>query len=110
MTHKTIEPFGLWDIPGQAKKAGYILEEKIKFNADHYPGYVNRRGAGQHGGKKFPCEDAVTYKFCLPTGLKSYKDRQVVMYASLSYLAILGFFLLRGYLGTTGEEEIIMER
>lgn len=52
----------------------------------------------------------MTYKFCLPTGLKAYKDRQVVMYASLSYLAILGFFLIRGYLGTTGEDEIIMER
>ena len=46
MTHKTIEPFSLWDIPGQAEKAGLNLQETIKFERDDYPGYLNRRGAG----------------------------------------------------------------
>ena len=65
VTHKTIEPFASWDIPGLGQEAGFELAETIPFDCDHYPGYFNRRGAGKQGGKRFPCEDAVTYKFRL---------------------------------------------
>ena len=43
--------------------AGFKLIETIPFNKDAYPGYLNRRGAGKQGGKRFPCDDAVTYIF-----------------------------------------------
>ena len=61
MTHKTIEPFGLWDIPGRATSQGYTLKNTYPFDVDHYPGYLNRRGAGKQAHKTFPAEDAVTY-------------------------------------------------
>ena len=47
ITHKTIEPFSLWDIPGLAQKTGYRLFATHKFSIDQYPGYFNRRGAGK---------------------------------------------------------------
>ena len=47
ISHKTIEPFSLWDIPGIAKEAGFTLIETIPFNKNSYPGYLNRRGAGK---------------------------------------------------------------
>lgn len=46
VTHKTIEPFSLWDVPGLAAKNGFALKQSIKFDLDHYPGYFNRKGAG----------------------------------------------------------------
>ena len=63
ITHKTIEPFGLWDIPGLGEAAGFTLVETLDFNCDAYPGYFNRRGAGKQCAKRFPCDDAKTYKF-----------------------------------------------
>ena len=48
MSNKTIEPFSLWDLPGMAAKAGYEVKQEIKFNADDYPGYENRRGIGKN--------------------------------------------------------------
>ena len=63
MSHKTIEPFSNHDVPGMAKKAGYSLKYEVPFNKDHYPGYLNRRGAGTHAGKTFPCNDAITFAF-----------------------------------------------
>ena len=63
VTHKTIEPFSIWNIPGIAQSKGYTLQATYKFDVDQYPGYLNRRGAGKQGGKRFPCEDAVTYVF-----------------------------------------------
>lgn len=63
MSNKTIEPFALWDLPGMAAKAGYSLKYQVKFDADMYPGYENRRGIGKNAGQRFPCEDAVTFAF-----------------------------------------------
>lgn len=63
MSNKTIEPFALWDLPGMAKKAGYELKYRIPFDADHYPGYQNRKGIGKNAGKQFECDDAYTYAF-----------------------------------------------
>ncbi len=63
ITHKTINPFGLWNIPQIGTSNGYTLEKTFDFNIDEYPGYQNRRGAGKCGGKKFPSDDAKTYVF-----------------------------------------------
>ena len=63
MSNKNIPPFSNWDLPGMAQKAGYALKYKYTFNANMYPGYENRRGIGKNAGKRFPCEDAVTFAF-----------------------------------------------
>lgn len=63
MSNKTIDPFGKWDLPGMAAKAGYALKYKFPFNATNYPGYENRKGIGKNAAKRFPCEDAYTFAF-----------------------------------------------
>jgi 25S rRNA (uracil2634-N3)-methyltransferase len=63
VTHKTINPFGLWNIPKIGEDNGFKLIKQIDFDIDAYPGYQNRRGAGKCGGKMFPSEDAMTYVF-----------------------------------------------
>jgi hypothetical protein len=39
MTHKTIEPFSLWNIPKLGENNGLTLVKSIPFNIDDYPGY-----------------------------------------------------------------------
>ena len=61
ISHKTILPFSNWKIPEIAEERGYILEETIPFDPKCYPGYINRKGQGKNGAKRFPSSDAVTY-------------------------------------------------
>ena len=39
------------------------LHHSERFDIDKFPGYVNRRGAGRVGGRKFPMGDAVMDSF-----------------------------------------------
>lgn len=34
VTHKTVKPFGLWNIPEIGVKNGYILEKTLDFRID----------------------------------------------------------------------------
>ncbi|PRQ30421.1 hypothetical protein RchiOBHm_Chr5g0024461 [Rosa chinensis] len=46
VTHNTRFPFTEWEIVNLAKEAGLYLVDEETFYPWQYPGYVNKRGAG----------------------------------------------------------------
>lgn len=46
VTSKTDQPFSHLDLPNLAKKASLNLKHEVKYDAEMYPLYENRRGDG----------------------------------------------------------------
>ncbi|XP_024200089.1 uncharacterized protein At4g26485 [Rosa chinensis] len=62
VTHKTKFPFTEWEIVNLAKVAGLYLVEEETFYPWQYPGYVNKRGAG-NCDESFRLGMSSTFKF-----------------------------------------------
>nr|XP_043622631.1 uncharacterized protein LOC122594228 [Erigeron canadensis] len=63
VTHKTSEPFHLWNIEELATQNSLTLLERAEFKLEDYPGYSNKRGAGMTSDASFPLGECSTYKF-----------------------------------------------
>lgn len=65
VTHKEGDPYNKWELVKQAEECGLLLKESVNFRIEHYPGYVNRRGAPPKAGETFFLGECRTYKFVL---------------------------------------------
>ena len=63
LSHKTVAPYDQWRVRESAREHGLRLSQSVAFDIDCFPGYMNRRGAGKLGGRKFPMQDAVMDAF-----------------------------------------------
>ncbi|KAL3643317.1 hypothetical protein CASFOL_014132 [Castilleja foliolosa] len=62
VTHKTEYPYSEWEIVKLGQDAGLKLTGIESFNVHAYPGYVNRRGAGNRSYETFRVGTSCTYK------------------------------------------------
>nr|XP_043621498.1 heavy metal-associated isoprenylated plant protein 41-like [Erigeron canadensis] len=63
VTHKTSDPFHLWNIEELATQNSLTLLERVNFRLKDYPGYHNKRGDGDRSDSSFPLGACSTYKF-----------------------------------------------
>ncbi|KAL8462092.1 hypothetical protein ACS0TY_033245 [Phlomoides rotata] len=63
VTHKTGRPYSEWRIKELGEEARLVLSEEAKFCLSDYPGYINKRGAGNRSDESFPEGQCSTYKF-----------------------------------------------
>ncbi|KAL8469592.1 hypothetical protein ACS0TY_032439 [Phlomoides rotata] len=63
VTHKTGRPYSEWRIKELGAEARLVLSEEAKFCLSDYPGYINKRGAGNRSDESFPEGQCSTYKF-----------------------------------------------
>ncbi|GJV53087.1 heavy metal-associated isoprenylated plant protein 41-like protein [Tanacetum coccineum] len=65
VSHKTANPFDLWNIEELASQSFLSLFERVKFKIEDYPGYDNKRGEGIRSDSPFPLGECCTFKFIL---------------------------------------------
>ncbi|GFS45187.1 ferredoxin-fold anticodon-binding domain protein [Actinidia rufa] len=63
VTHKTAYPFSKWEIEKLAEEVGLRLVDEVCFSIYDYPGYENKRGAGNRSHETFPIGECSTFKF-----------------------------------------------
>ncbi|CAK7345922.1 unnamed protein product [Dovyalis caffra] len=63
VTHKTTPPFCDWNILELARRNSLELIERVDFKIGDYPGYSNKRGAGNRCDESFPLGECSTFKF-----------------------------------------------
>ena len=63
VTHKTGDPYSSWEIEKLAEELGLRLVDKVCFSTYDYPGYENKRGAGNRSHKTFQIGECSTFKF-----------------------------------------------
>ncbi|GLD95148.1 hypothetical protein PINS_up003773 [Pythium insidiosum] len=61
VTLKNRPPYSNWQVEDQAKAAGFVLKERRRFEASHFPGYEHRTTDPQ--AKAFEAELCTTYVF-----------------------------------------------
>ncbi|KAJ0395740.1 hypothetical protein P43SY_004271 [Pythium insidiosum] len=61
VTLKNRPPYSNWQVEDQAKAAGFVLKERRRFEAKHFPGYEHRTTDPQ--AKAFEAELCTTYVF-----------------------------------------------
>eukprot|EP00253_Pinus_taeda_P007844 PITA_07844 len=74
VTHKSHPPYDKWKLVKQAEKHRLLLKESVHFSIADYPGYVNRRGAGNHAGKPFLLGECRTHKFILSPAILHQRE------------------------------------
>ncbi|KAH7861122.1 hypothetical protein Vadar_021876 [Vaccinium darrowii] len=66
VTHKDDYPYKKWELENIAKKSGFNLKEKVRFEKGDYPGYHNKRGGDIKCNKTFSIKfECYTFKFTL---------------------------------------------
>ncbi|KAF3777109.1 Uncharacterized protein EJ110_NYTH46180 [Nymphaea thermarum] len=74
VTHKQGYPYSKWELEKIAEKNGFVLVQASRFRLSHYPGYVNKRGAGSHPDRTFFVGRASTFRFKIDAGLRDWPD------------------------------------
>ncbi|GJT83560.1 heavy metal-associated isoprenylated plant protein 41-like protein [Tanacetum coccineum] len=78
--HHTEPPYDKWNIIELAKAEGLELLEETPFNPRDYPGYSNKRGAGDNADNSFRVGQCSTYKFVLAADCVSDKSLSIVFF------------------------------
>lgn len=66
VTHRDDYPYKKWKLEKLAKKSGFNLKGKERFEKGDYPGYHNKRGGDINCNKTFPIKnECFTFKFSL---------------------------------------------
>ncbi|XP_016460781.1 uncharacterized protein At4g26485 [Nicotiana tabacum] len=76
VTHKTTQPFNLWDLVGLGGQNSLISVECADFKIENYPGYNNKYGAGSKCDESFPLRECTTFMFILDPSCKSMHKRK----------------------------------
>ncbi|XP_016487342.1 uncharacterized protein At4g26485-like isoform X1 [Nicotiana tabacum] len=77
VTHKTTEPFNLWDLVGLGSQNSLSCINCADFKIENYPGYNNKYGAGSKCDMSFPLRECTTFMFILnPTSKSMHKTKQ----------------------------------